>query len=145
MKTYKIKSLTDTLPKRHAYKNQELNITIIDSFMKKNVNIPTGKEIYITVEGSLPAQIHKFRSEGLIIVQGVGKAKQDDKVVNYAKSITKKDLEAKTEEDIIEDDSDNEDENKTSKTKNKTSSSRKSSRKSTTTTEPPVDDTKEGE
>jgi len=64
---FKIKNITNLLPKRHAKINTIQSIEIVDSFKAQKFDISPDEE-FILESNFLPIHLHKLRSEGLISV-----------------------------------------------------------------------------
>ena len=113
MAYYKIRNITNTLPKRHESKDKVLNIIYNVGFIPKNYSLAIGNEMIISC-GKLPTNIHKLRAKRLITVQEISEndflknqrpkaKKQVEPVAVSVKKIEKKPvivLEPKIEEPI---------------------------------------------
>ena len=70
MANFKIKSITDTLPKRNPNCNITLDLTYVENMNKKTVSIRPGQEV-IMVLGSLPQNIAQLRMKKMIVVEEI--------------------------------------------------------------------------
>jgi len=69
---FKIKNITNSLPKRHVKKDSMVEIEYSGGFIKKSFKLNSGAEAYIEA-GNLPISIHKLRMKGMISIVEVSK------------------------------------------------------------------------
>lgn len=69
---YRIKNITDKLPKRHPQKDSILKIEYNIGFKNDSHNLGGGQQITIEC-GNLPTNIHMLRMKNLITVQEISK------------------------------------------------------------------------
>jgi hypothetical protein len=86
MKYFKIKNLTNTFNKRDVRANTVLNITYVDSMVKKIRVIYPNETLFLELS-ALPLSIHKMRINGLIAVSEISK---DEFLMEQKKSTQKK-------------------------------------------------------
>ena len=85
MKYFKIKNLTNTFEKRQFNVNTPLDITYIDSMVKKSKRIFPDETLYLQLS-TLPLSIHKMRINGLVAVSEITK----DEFLFEQKKLTQK-------------------------------------------------------
>ena len=64
---YKIKSLTDTLPKRNSFYKKNVDFFYVNNMKKKVITVRPGEEIYLIIDG-LPLSLKKLMMKGLLLV-----------------------------------------------------------------------------
>jgi len=68
---YKIRNITDRLPKRHSKKDSTVTVTFNDGVTKKDCKINVGDNFLIKTH-NLPISIHTLRAQNLITVETIG-------------------------------------------------------------------------
>ena len=95
MNTYKITNITNTVGKRDFKYNSILDISYVDSMIKKVIKINPNNSIFLTVK-SLPLSVQRLRAKGLITITEVG-ATELAKIMDNAKQKTVQKMETAEE------------------------------------------------
>lgn len=137
MTHYKIKNITNRLPKRHIEKDSVLKIEYHIGFQKKYKSLKPNEEMVLTCK-KLPVSVHQLRMKNFIQVSEI--SENDFNRLQKPSLKLKKNLEKKVEElenndESSDDDSDEDSGTYSSKSTNKSKrSTRKKTKTNTTTT-----------
>jgi hypothetical protein len=84
---YKIKNITDKLPKRDFRKDSVLSVDYNDGFINKVYNLNSGEEILISCS-NIPTNIHLLRMKSLVTVIEISENMYYDSKKNTPESVS---------------------------------------------------------